>query len=81
RRMLACACVLALLFAGVVVLMGDRVGPQLCGVLLVLALFLPVQVLAVQRQAALQALKHPVLSLVPERRLRCVGCGLLIGGL
>jgi len=81
RRMLAAAVALALVFAGAVVLMGARIGAELRGVLLVLALFLPVQVLAVQRQAALQAFKRPVLSLVPEQVLRWIVFVLLVGGL
>jgi len=78
RRMLIAGVVLGALFAGGVLLAGDRVPADLRGVLLVLAGFLPVQVLAVHRGAVLQALKHPVLSLLPEQVLRVSAFLLLV---
>jgi len=47
-------------------------GSGLRPVLLVLALFLPVQALSVQRQSVLLAFKHPLLSLFPEQVVRGV---------
>ena len=81
RRMVAAAVLLGALFAGGVLLAGERVPADLRGVLLVLAGFLPVQVLAVHRGAVLQALKHPVLSLLPEQVLRVAAFVALVLGL
>lgn len=81
RRMLLAGVVVGALFAGGVLLAGDRVDPGLRSVLLVLAGFLPVQVLSVHRQSVLQAFKHPVLALLPEQVLRVGAFLLLIAGL
>lgn len=72
RHMFVASVVLAALLAFGVHLAGDRVGSEVRLVLWILAGFLPVQVLALHGQAVLQALKHPVLALLPEQVVRVV---------
>ncbi len=70
RRMTIAGFVLALGMATSAWLLRPFLNPVLVRVLLVLALFLPLQVVAVHRQSVLTALKHPVLGQFPEQVLR-----------
>ena len=70
RWMFAASVVLGVLMAAGVALAGDRIGPELRLVLWILAGFLPIQVLSLHRQSVLQALKFPVLALLPEQVVR-----------
>jgi O-antigen/teichoic acid export membrane protein len=80
KWMLIASVALGALFAGCVWLAGDQIGTSLRAVLFIFALFLPVQVLATHRRAVLQALKHPVKSLLPEQAIRSLAVLVLIGG-
>lgn len=72
KRMFLASVILGALMAFGVFLAGDRIGSELRLVLWILAGFLPVQVLALHGMSVLQALKFPVLALLPEQVIRVV---------
>ena len=80
KRMLLASVVLGGLMALWVALAGDRLGGETRAVLFILACFLPIQVFTLHGQAVLQALKFPVLALLPEQVIRvAVFLGLVLG--
>ena len=80
KRMLLASVVLGGLMALGVALAGDRLGGETRAVLFILAGFLPIQVFTLHGQAVLQALKFPVLALLPEQVIRvAVFLGLVLG--
>lgn len=70
KRMLLASVVLGGLMALGVTLAGARLGGETRAVLYILAGFLPIQVFTLHGQAVLQALKFPVLALLPEHVIR-----------
>lgn len=78
QRMTFAGLVLAAGMAASAWLLRPFLDPILVRVLLVLAIFLPLQVVAVHRQAVLLALKHPVLGQFSEQVLRWAVFALLL---
>ncbi|MFT7676574.1 MAG: O-antigen/teichoic acid export membrane protein [Planctomycetota bacterium] len=80
RYMFLSGVILALVLALTVTLLEGTINSTIAEVLLILALFLPLQVLAVQRQSALIGFKHPVLAMLPEQVVRWLAFLLILGG-
>lgn len=80
QRMLLSGVILGLGLAAVVVSLEGIINSTLAEVLLIMALFLPVQVLAVHRQSALIGFKHPVLAMLPEQVVRWFAFLVILAG-